>query len=177
MLRCLLHSEELQDLLSGLGYHVTEEQLARTVDYYLARTVDGSTLSGVVTSWVLARQNPAEAWHCLLAALNSDVADIEGGTTAEGIHLGAMAGTIDIVLRCITGMLARGDTLRFDPKLPTEVKRLRFSLHYRGNRLEISLARHRMSVICRPGRTAPVTVKVREETRQLGPGESAEFEL
>ena len=78
MLRYLLPSDELQDLLSGLGYHVTAEQLAQTVDYYLARTVDGSTLSGVVTSWVLARQNPAEAWRCLLAALNSDVADIQG---------------------------------------------------------------------------------------------------
>ena len=72
-------------------------------------------------------------------------------------------------------MLARGDTLRFDPALPAEVKRLRFSVHYRGNRLDISLASDRMSVTCRPGRAAPVTVMVREETRQLGPGETAEF--
>jgi trehalose/maltose hydrolase-like predicted phosphorylase/beta-phosphoglucomutase-like phosphatase (HAD superfamily) len=175
MLRYLLPSDELQDLLSGLGYHVPAEQLARTVDYYLARTVDGSTLSSVVTSWVLARQNPAEAWRCLLAALNSDVSDVQGGTTAEGIHLGAMAGTIDIVLRCLPGMMACGDTLRFDPALPAEVKRLRFSVHYRGQRLDITLCPDRMSVICRPARAAPVTVNVREETRQLGPGESAEF--
>ncbi len=177
MLRYLLPSDELHDLLRGLGYDVTAEQLAQTVDYYLARTVDGSTLSGVVTSWVLARKNPAEAWRCLLAALNSDVADVQGGTTAEGIHLGAMAGTIDIVLRCLTGMLARADMLRFDPMLPAEVKQLRFSVHYRGNRLDISLAPDHMSVACRPGRAAPVTVMVREETTRLGPGESAEFPL
>jgi len=177
MLRYLLPSDELQELLSGLGYHVTEEQLTQMVDYYRARTVDGSTLSGVVTSWVLARQNPAEAWRCLLTALNSDVADIQGGTTAEGIHLGAMAGTIDIVLRSLTGMLARRDTLIFDPALPAEVRQLRFSIHYRGNRLDISLACDRMSVICRPGHAAPVTVMVREETRQVGPGESAEFQF
>jgi trehalose/maltose hydrolase-like predicted phosphorylase/beta-phosphoglucomutase-like phosphatase (HAD superfamily) len=175
MLRYLLPSDELQDLLGGLGYHVSHQQLAQTVDYYLARTVDGSTLSGVVTSWVLARQNPAEAWRHLLAALNSDIADIQGGTTAEGIHLGAMAGTIDIVLRGLTGLLARGDTLRFDPALPAEVRQLRFSVHYRGNRLDICLVCDRMSVRCRPGRAAPVTVMVREETRQLGPGENAEF--
>jgi alpha,alpha-trehalase len=175
MLRYLLPGGELQDLLSGLGYHVTDNQLAQTVDYYLARTVDGSTLSGVVTSWVLARDNPAEAWRHLLAALNSDVADIQGGTTAEGIHLGAMAGTIDIVLRGLTGMLARGDTLRFDPALPAEVRQLRFSVHYRSNRLDVSLVSNCMSVTCRPGRAAPVTVMVREETRQLGPGETAEF--
>jgi trehalose/maltose hydrolase-like predicted phosphorylase/beta-phosphoglucomutase-like phosphatase (HAD superfamily) len=175
MLHYLLPSDELRDLLSGLGYEVTAEQLAQTVDYYLARTVDGSTLSGVVTSWVLARKNPAEAWRCLLAALNSDVADIQGGTAAEGIHLGAMAGTIDIVLRCLTGMLARGDTLRFDPALPAEVRQLRFSVHYRGNRLYVILASDRMSVICRPGRAEPITVMVRGDTRQLGPGESTEF--
>jgi trehalose/maltose hydrolase-like predicted phosphorylase len=86
-----------------------------------------------------------------------------------------MAGTIDIVLRCLTGMMACGDTLRFDPALPAEVKHLRFSIHYRSNRLDISLASDRMSVICRPGRAAPVTILVRGETRQLGPGESAEF--
>jgi len=175
MLQYLLPGDELQELLRGLGYHVTAEQLARTADYYRARTVDGSTLSGVVTSWVLARQNPAAAWHCLLAALHSDVADIQGGTTAEGIHLGAMAGTIDIVLRCLTGMLARGDTLRFDPALPAEVKQLRFSVHYRGNRLDISLCPDRISVICRPGRAAPVKVMAGQDTRLLGPGQSAEF--
>ena len=33
-------------------------------------------------------------------------------SAAEGIHLGAMAGTIDMALRCFTGMRARGETLR-----------------------------------------------------------------
>ncbi len=177
MLLYLLSRDELQDLLGGLGYHVTGEQLAQTVDYYLARTVDGSALSGVVHSWVLARQDPAEAWRCLLAALTTDVADIQGGTTAEGIHLGAIAGTLDIVLRCLTGMLARGHTLRFDPALPVEVRQVRFSVHYRGNRLDISLTAERMTVTCRPGRAAPVAVMVRDEVRQVGPGERAEFSL
>lgn len=42
---------------------------------------------------------------------------------------------------------------------------------------DISLASDRMSVICRPGRAAPVTLMVRDETRQLGPGESAEIQF
>jgi alpha,alpha-trehalase len=88
-----------------------------------------------------------------------------------------MAGTVDIVLRCLTGMLARSDTLRFDPALPTEVTQLRFSVHYRGNRLDISLAHASMSITCRPGRAEPFTVMVRDQARQLGPGESAEFQF
>ena len=31
-------------------------------------------------------------------ALQSDVCDIQHGTTAEGVHLGAMAGTVDLVI-------------------------------------------------------------------------------
>ncbi len=108
MLLFLLSRQELRELLAGLGYEVSEDQLKRTVEYYLARTSHGSTLSSVVSAWVLARYHPEEAWRFLQRALDSDVADVQGGTTAEGIHLGAMAGTVDIVLRCLTGMRARG---------------------------------------------------------------------
>src|SRR5829696_3352448 len=108
MLLFLLSRDELRELLAGLGYQVSEEQLARTVDYHLARTSHGSTLSGVVSAWVLARYEPKEAWRFLQQALESDVADVQGGTTAEGIHLGAMAGTVDIVLRCLAGLRPRG---------------------------------------------------------------------
>jgi trehalose/maltose hydrolase-like predicted phosphorylase len=34
-------------------------------------------------------------------ALQSDLSDIQHGTTAEGIHLGAMAGTLDLVQRAL----------------------------------------------------------------------------
>jgi len=55
MLLFLLSRTELRELLAGLGYQVSNEQLERTVSYYLARTSHGSTLSGVVSAWVLAR--------------------------------------------------------------------------------------------------------------------------
>ena len=41
----------------------------------------------------------------------SDIADSQQGTTAEGIHLGAMAGSVDILQRCYTGKAGRNDTL------------------------------------------------------------------
>ena len=63
--------------------------IPRTIDYYLARTSDGSTLSNLVHAWVLARAHRHKALDYFVEALNSDVADIQGGTTAEGIHLAA----------------------------------------------------------------------------------------
>jgi len=177
MLLYLLSRDELCGLLVRLGYEVSEEQLARTVDYYLARTSHGSTLSSVVTAWVLARYNPAEAWQCLQRALQSDIADVQGGTTAEGIHLGAMAGTVDLVLRCLTGMRARGQVLRFDPAIPPEIKQLQFSVHYRGHRVELAFSEDRIEVSSRPGPAAPITVLVRDDTVDLHPGERHTFSL
>jgi trehalose/maltose hydrolase-like predicted phosphorylase/beta-phosphoglucomutase-like phosphatase (HAD superfamily) len=177
MLLFLLSRDELRGLLHHLGYEVSAEQLARTVQYHLDRTSHGSTLSGVVTAWVMARYQPEEAWRFLQHALESDVADVQGGTTAEGIHLGAMAGTVDIVLRCLTGMRALGPVLRFDPALPPEVKQLRFSVHYRGQRVDVDLAEDRIRLSVRPGGATPVHLLVQGQAVELAPGQGRELQL
>lgn len=61
----------------------------------MGRTSHGSTLSGLVHGWILTRARRADAWHHVQETLRGDIADIQGGTTGEGIHLGAMAGTLD----------------------------------------------------------------------------------
>jgi trehalose/maltose hydrolase-like predicted phosphorylase/beta-phosphoglucomutase-like phosphatase (HAD superfamily) len=177
MLLFLLSRTELRELLAGLGYQVREEQLARTVSYYLERTSHGSTLSEVVSAWVLARYEPELAWQFLMRALESDIADVQGGTTAEGIHLGAMAGTVDIVLRGLTGMRPRGEVLRFDPALPPQVKQLNFSVHYRGHRIDIELAEDHLRLSARPGDPRPIQVLVRDQTVELAPGQQREVLL
>ncbi len=177
MLLFLLSRDELRELLATLGYPVSADQLARTVTYHLARTAHGSTLSGVVSAWVLARYEPDQAWQFLLQALESDITDVQGGTTAEGIHLGAMAGTVDIVLRCLTGMRARGEVLRFQPSLPPQVKDLKFSVHYRGHRIDVALAEDHMTVSSRPGDAPRITVLVHDQTVPLSPGTQHEFAL
>lgn len=48
MLVYLLGPDRLLALLERLGYTVTLDGLRRTVDYYLARTAHGSTLSRVL---------------------------------------------------------------------------------------------------------------------------------
>ncbi|HEV8652232.1 MAG TPA: HAD-IA family hydrolase [Actinomycetes bacterium] len=177
MLLYLLSRDELRELLRNLGYEVTQDQLARTVTYYLERTSHGSTLSGVVHAWVLARMDPEQAWQFLLRALESDIADVQGGTTAEGIHLGAMAGTVDVVQRCLTGMRAQGEVLRFDPALPPQVKQLDFSVHYRGHRIEVMLAEDRMRVSPRPSAAPPIKLRIRGRAVGLEPGRQADFQL
>jgi trehalose/maltose hydrolase-like predicted phosphorylase len=177
MLLYLLAQDELRGLLAGLGYEVSEEQLVRTVDYYFARTSHGSTLSAVVIAWILTRYAPHKAWRFLQQALQSDLADVQGDTTAEGIHLGAMAGTVDLVMRCMTGMRALGQVLRFDPAMPPEIKQLRFSVHYRGHRIDLVFFDDSVEVSSRPSPAAPITVLVREQTVELHPGARHTFSM
>jgi trehalose/maltose hydrolase-like predicted phosphorylase len=139
MLFYLFSAEELARLFERLGYAFPGELIGRTIDYYIARSSDGSTLSRVVHAWVLARRDRAHSFRLFQAALESDVADIQGGTTAEGIHLGAMAGTVDIVQRCWTGLATKDGVLRIDPALPEGVGRLALRLHYRGHTLGLEV--------------------------------------
>src|SRR5690606_36631729 len=93
MLFYLFSSEELKALLERLGYRFDPEMIPRNVAYYDCRSTHGSTLSRVVHAWVLARSNRPRAMQYYAEALQSDVSDLQGGTTQEGVHLGAMAGT------------------------------------------------------------------------------------
>ena len=111
MLFYLLSADELRDTLDRLGYRLDPDTIPRTVDYYLDRTTHGSTLSAVVHAWVLARGHRDQAPDQFVHGLEADIRDVHGGTTAEGIHLGAMAGSIDTIERCFGGVETRDGIL------------------------------------------------------------------
>ena len=75
----------------------------------------GSTLSRVVHASVLARLDPTQAWQTFREALTTDLGDTQGGTTREGIHLGAMAATIDTITRAFAGAHLDAGTLASTP--------------------------------------------------------------
>ena len=167
MLIYLLGPDALIALLGRLGYEVAPSDLSGTVDYYLARTAHGSTLSRVVHASVLARLDPSRAWGLFRDALAADLDDTQGGTTQEGIHLGAMAGTIDIVTRAFAGVRTEGDVLVFDPRLPVGLRQARFVVHYRRQRIEVTVDHERLRFAVHPCSVPGVRVRVRVGTRTL----------
>ena len=177
MLFYLLTAEELAELFEGLGYEWDGELIPRTIHYYEARTSHGSTLSRVVQSWLHARGDRTRSWDSFQKALHSDVDDIQGGTTAEGIHLGAMAGTIDLVQRCYTGLELRGDSLRLNPQIPPNLNRLAFSLRYRNHTVHLCVTNEDIDVAIDPSNRPPIDVDVRGDRRSIGPGHSASYSL
>ncbi|WP_281201767.1 trehalose-phosphatase [Nocardia anaemiae] len=170
MLFYLLSSDELRELLQRLGYDLPGEMIPRTIDYYLARTSHGSTLSSVVHTWVLARANRDRAIEFFNSVLESDIGDIQGGTTAEGIHLGAIAGSIDLVQRCLTGLETRNGRLIFTPHWPESLGWLEFPISYRGHRLTIRISGDGVQVRSEPGELAPIEIECRGHVEQLPPG-------
>lgn len=177
MLFYLLSAEELTGVMHRLGYDYDPATIPATVDYYLARTTHGSTLSNVVHAWVLARTNRRASWHLLRAALESDLSDTQGGTTREGIHLGAMAGTADILQRCYTGLESRGDALWLNPLLPDALTELDFDLRYRGHWLQCHVSAERLVVRALPSAAPPVILAISEERHELRGGAQREFRL
>ncbi|WP_227981992.1 trehalose-phosphatase [Nocardia spumae] len=170
MLFYLLSSDELRELLERLGYDLAGEAIPRTVDYYLARTSHGSTLSAVVCAWVLARANRDRAMDFFDSVLESDIADIQGGTTAEGVHLGAMAGSIDLVQRCFTGLEIRADRLIFAPRWPSQLGPLVFAIGYRGHRLTVRIDAAAVEITSDADGVAPITIECRGRTAILATG-------
>lgn len=177
MLFFLLSSNELEDIFNRLGYGFDREMITRNVEYYLRRTSHGSTLSRIVHSWVMARSGRSRSWDLFKEALYSDVADIQGGTTHEGIHLGAMAGTVDLVQRCYTGLETRDGILRFDPNLPDELTDIVFNVRYRQNWMTVKITHEKLSVSSRKCDAPPVKVGIPDDVRVLEPGASLDFRL
>ncbi|MFQ5851475.1 MAG: glycoside hydrolase family 65 protein, partial [Candidatus Binatia bacterium] len=177
MLFYLLPAKELRRLFQQLGYPIDDETIHKNVDYYMARTSHGSTLSRVVHAFVLARIDRRRSWSYFSEALKSDIADIQGGTTREGIHLGAMAGVDDLVLGCYAGIDTWGETISFDPCLPEELPGLHLRLRYRGRWLELDLTRERLHLSVDRNGVEPVAVTVKGTIHFIPPGGTRDFTL
>ncbi|MEO5718075.1 MAG: glycosyl hydrolase family 65 protein [Chthoniobacterales bacterium] len=178
MLFYLFSAEELRELFARLDYPFEYETIPKNVTYYTARTVHGSTLSRVVYAWVLARSDRPRSMKFFAEALQSDVADIQHGTAAEGVHLGAMAGTVDLVQRVSTGIEVKGDVLRLNPELPQEMERLDMRIRYRGHSLDLRLTRDSLTVRSRDtARATPILLCVDGAETELASGSTRAFPL
>jgi alpha,alpha-trehalase len=177
MLFYLFSSEELGRLFQQLGYPFEYETIPKNINYYIQRTSHGSTLSRVVHSWVLARSDRERSWKLFSEALQSDVMDIQRGTTPEGIHLGAMAGTVDLIQRGYTGVETRNHVLWFNPSLPAELSRLHLHLRYCGHWLGIEVTQKLLKIKAFASKASPIQIGHAGRVYELRENETREFDL
>ncbi len=179
MLFFLFSDDELREVFDRLGYVFPTDAAKRTIDYYDHRTSHGSTLSFITHAGVLARFDPDSSWERFKVALRSDVHDIQGGTTREGIHMGVMSGTVDLVQRFYAGMRVRDGMLHFDPNLPQGIEGVTYNMIYLRSPLTVTVMRDRVTVAHRDGviDETPVRLRVAGQERVLEVGGEETFSL
>jgi trehalose/maltose hydrolase-like predicted phosphorylase len=178
MLFYLFTTEELRSLFDRLGYPFHTDTPRKNIAYYDARTSHGSTLSLIVHAAVLADIDPDTSWQRFLVALESDVGDVQGGTTKEGVHMGVMSGTLDLVQRIYAGAHIRGDTLAFAPRLPDRLEGLSFAIQVGGNPVRVTLADGQLTVeALRESAGETVTIGYRDQTYTLVGADRCTFDL
>jgi len=136
-----------------------------------------SELCRVVHAWVLSRADRPGALPLFEQALRSDVSSIQGGTTGEGIHAGAIAGTVDLLQRCFTGLEAREDALWRNPQLPEGILGLRQRIHYRRHEVGLYVTHSTVRGDSSEVGEAAIRLRIRGDVQELRPGEVREFRL
>jgi trehalose/maltose hydrolase-like predicted phosphorylase len=178
MLFYLFPDAELERLFEQLGYEFTPDTARKTIEYYDRRTSHGSTLSLVVYAGVLAAIDPESSWERFLAALEGDIGDIQGGTTPEGIHVGVMSGTLDLLQRIYLGTEIRDGVVHFNPRLPERLDGLSLPMQFRGTPTRVTVEGTELTVeALAEGFSLPVRVGVGDEVRELAAGQSCKFTI
>jgi trehalose-phosphatase len=174
----LFRQDELRQIFQRLGYAYTSETLRKTVAYYDARTSHGSTLSFVAYAGVYSEIDLATSWERYMVALESDVGDVQGGTTAEGIHMGVMSGTLDLVQRSYVGEVIRDGVLYFNPKEMAQLRGLALPMRFRGLLIQVTLLDNHLRVHAEvDSLNRSVRLGVGDQVREIRSGESYTFDL
>jgi trehalose/maltose hydrolase-like predicted phosphorylase len=142
-----LEKGEVDSLLDGLGYKLPSDYLQKNLKYYFGRTSHGSTLSRIVHARLASIAGNREmSWQLYSDALASDFVDIQGGTTAEGIHAGVMAGTVLIALSTFAGISFDKEFLSLNPVLPDAWESLSFGISFKGFRFRLKITKTQLVV-------------------------------
>ncbi|MEA2144290.1 MAG: hypothetical protein QOI64_2720, partial [Solirubrobacteraceae bacterium] len=173
----LFSPDEIAGLFERLGYEWGPDSARRNIDYYDERTSHGSTLSYIAHAGVLAPIDPEHSWERFLVALESDIGDVQGGTTKEGIHLGVMAGTIDLVQRAYTGAEIRDGVLYFAPTLTDKLNGLSFPMQVQGTPIRVTIRDGELTVVITGGFSRAIKVGIGDDVREVGAGERCTFTL
>lgn len=147
MLFYLLKREDIESIFVDLNYNLPQDYLEKNFSYYLNRTSHGSTLSRIVYAYLAAMTNHKKlSWSLYQEALFSDYRDIQGGTTAEGIHTGVMGATLHVTLAIFAGIDYRQDKLQINPSLPKGWEELSFQLDCKGINYQVTITKERIAI-------------------------------
>lgn len=159
-----LNKEKIDEILEELGYDLPEDYLEKNLLYYLNRTSHGSTLSRIVHAQLAEEVAFHDlSWKLYQEALYSDYQDIQGGTTAEGIHTGVMAATIYVTLTTYAGIDIKKKHLTIQPNLPKNWTDMTFNIDHKGIHYQLTVGKHSVQILA----SQDTMVIVKNQSHQL----------
>ncbi|GAB2607129.1 glycoside hydrolase family 65 protein [Pseudactinotalea suaedae] len=154
----------------------TDEQIARDVDYYEARTVRDSSLSAGAQAVACAKaQHPDLAYRYLRECALVDLRDLQGDTE-EGLHLASVGGTWLALTAGLGGLREDHEDLELAPLLPSQLTRMCYRVTWRGRLLQVETTRAGTTVTMLRGEH-PVGVVIDGEPMEVAPGAPASAPL
>nr|WP_298142091.1 glycosyl hydrolase family 65 protein [uncultured Pseudomonas sp.] len=175
MLLYLFPPAQLHSLLERLGYPLDEAALKRTLTYHLAHLSHESSLSRVVCAGALAQFDAAASWAYFQQSLQVDLDAPAHSGTIEGVHLGAMAGSLDVLQRHYLGLWPAHDGLHVQPRAPAALGDVDWQLHYRGARLRVHLTGETLRIAADVGNLNHCLIRHGGGRAWLRPGETLEL--
>ena len=135
-----------------LGDTFSLDSKKQNFEFYDPLTTGDSSLSSCVEAIIAAQiGNMEKALRYGVAALLMDLADV-GGNVKDGCHIASMGGTWMMLAYGFGGMRDDDGTLSFTPRrAPEDNAILRFSVTYRGQRLEVEIGFEKVEYALREG--------------------------
>lgn len=167
-----LGADEFRRVVTGLGYELPDDYLEKNYDYYIKRTSHGSTLSRLVharLAWQMGRK--VAGWELYMDALRSDLVDIQGGTTGEGIHCGVMAGTVFEVISTYGGLDLSGELPSISPSLPGHWTSLQYCFSHRGSDFRVEVTGSEVKIYLQKAEKKKIKVHLCENEIELSEDE------
>ena len=177
LLLYLFSPVQLLEMLADMGYALSERALKKTILHHIAHTANESSLSRIVHAGALAQFDPEASWKFFQEAQYIDLSPEEDQDTSEGIHLGAMGGTLWVLQHHYLGIDVAGGVLRIDPRLPPQLGRVMISLLFRGVRVSCEASSSRVRLRSLHNEADTVEVSYLSQTKQLSAGETLEFQI
>jgi len=172
-----LGNEEVTRIIEKLGYKVPNDYIQKNFEYYIQRTSHGSTLSRLVHARLALNAGMEEkGYELYYEALESDLVDIQGGTTGEGIHCGVMAGTVYDTMGAFAGLDLSGEIPVLNPHLPDGWDELSFSFGFRGDRFGVTVSGSEVKISSLQSDKTKIKVHICGRDLEIEPGKTMKTE-
>ena len=157
-------------LMYLLEHKFSREVKRANYDYYEPKTLHDSSLS-LSTHAVLANDlgDTTLSYNLFRRASEIDLGP-SMKTSDHGVHAASLGGIWQIIVCGFGGVRLVGDNLRISPRLPAEVNKLRFRIHWRGNPLHVTVTKQSVTIenlISQSSITLDVNDKTHEFTDRL----------